>query len=150
LEEEATLASRKIDMTAFAQELRSRRRTLDLTQDEIARRIGTTTPYVGHLESGKRHPSEKIVVKLADALGMDRGQLFLLANPHAQAIISPPEEDSNRSAWEEFRKDKPLQRIHNISGEEMGLLSRVELMGRVRSPRDFLFILYTVRQALGR
>ncbi len=144
------MASRKPDMTAFAEAIRSRRRVLDLTQDEIARRIGTTTPYVGHLESGKRHPSERIVVKLADALGMDRGQLFLLANPQAHAIISPPDEDSNRSAWQDFRRDKQLQRIHNISGEEMVLLSRVELMGRVRSPRDFLFILYTVRQALGR
>jgi transcriptional regulator with XRE-family HTH domain len=144
------LASRKLDMTAFAQEIRARRRTLDLTQDEIARRIGTTTPYVGHLESGKRHPSEKIVIKLADALGIDRGELFLLANPQAQAIIKLPDDKPERSAWEEFRKDKHLQRIHNISAEEMNLLSRVDMMGQVRSSRDFLFILYTVRQALGR
>jgi hypothetical protein len=32
----------------------------------------------------------------------------------------------------------------------MALLSRVDMLGRVRSPRDFLFILNTIRQALGR
>jgi transcriptional regulator with XRE-family HTH domain len=143
------LASRKRDMTAFADCIRSRRRALELTQDDIASRVGTTTPYIGHLESGKRHPSEKIVIKLADALGIDRAELFLLANPQAQAIITPPADD-HRSPWEEFRKDRQLQRIHNISGEEMDLLLRIDMMGRVRSARDFLFILYTVRQALGR
>jgi transcriptional regulator with XRE-family HTH domain len=135
-------------VNAFAQHIRSRRRALDLTQEQIAHRIGTTTPYVGHLEAGKRHPSEKVVVKLADALGIDRAELFLLANPQAEAIITQPAEASHESAWEEFRKDKRLHRIHNITPEEMGLLSRVEMMGRVRSCRDFLFIINTIRQAL--
>jgi transcriptional regulator with XRE-family HTH domain len=144
------LASRKRDMTAFADCIRSRRRALDLTQDDIASRIGTTTPYIGHLESGKRHPSERIVIKLADALGIDRAELFLLANPQTQAIITRSDEHNHRSPWEEFRKDKQLQRLHGISAEEMDLLSRIDMMGRVRSARDFLFILYTVRQALGR
>ena len=69
------MAPRKSQVNAFAQHIRSRRRVLDLTQEEIARRIGTTTPYVGHLEAGKRHPSEKVVVKLADALGLDRAEV---------------------------------------------------------------------------
>jgi transcriptional regulator with XRE-family HTH domain len=143
------VAPRKKEGNPFAQFIRSRRRGLDLTQDEIARRIGTTTPYVGHLESGKRHPSEKVVVKLADALGVDRAELFLLANPQAEAILSKPAQ-SNESPWDEFRKDKRTQRIHNVTPEEMALLSRVDMMGRVRSSRDFLFILNTVRQAIGR
>ena len=32
----------------------------------------------------------------------------------------------------------------------MGILSRVAKMGEVRDPRDFIFILTTIRQALGR
>ena len=35
----------------FGQVIRERRRQLDLTQEEVARRIKTSTPYVGHLES---------------------------------------------------------------------------------------------------
>lgn len=144
------MASRKSPPNAFARHIRERRRVLDLTQEEVARRIGTTTPYVGHLEAGKRQPSEKVVVKLADALGLDRGELFLLANPQAEAIITQPPEPAHESAWEEFRKDKRLHRIHGITPEEMGLLSRVEMMGRVRSTRDFLFIINTIRQAMTR
>jgi transcriptional regulator with XRE-family HTH domain len=144
------VALKKSQINAFAERVRSRRRALDVTQEEIARRIGTTTPYVGHLEAGKRHPSEKVVVKLADALGIDRAELFLLANPQAGAIIAPPVQSSEDSPWEEFHKDKRLHRIHNISAPEMDLLSRVAMMGRVRSTRDFIFILNTLRQAFGR
>ncbi len=35
----------------FGQVIRERRRQLDLTQEEVARRIRTSTPYVGHLEA---------------------------------------------------------------------------------------------------
>ncbi len=74
---------------SFGQVLRDRRRQLDLTQEEVARRIKTSTPYIGHLESAKRHPSDKIVTRLAEVLGLDRRELFFLANPRAQALLSP-------------------------------------------------------------
>jgi transcriptional regulator with XRE-family HTH domain len=135
---------------AFGQRIRARRRALDLTQEEVARRMGTSTPYVGHLESAKRHPSEKIVVKLADILGIDRAELFLLANPQAEAIISESVKASDTSAWNEFRQDSRVHRLHNITSEEMSILSRLALMGKVRSSRDFLFVLNTIRQAIGR
>jgi len=144
------VAQRKNELSAFAQLIRSRRRALGLTQEAIAHRIGTTTPYVGHLESGKRHPSETVVVRLADALGVDRPELFLLANPRAEAIIAPRAQPAAQSAWEEFRKDKRLHRIYNISAAEMALLSQIEMLGRVRSARDYMFILNTIRHALGR
>jgi transcriptional regulator with XRE-family HTH domain len=134
----------------FGQVIRERRRQLDLTQEEVARRIKTSTPYVGHLESGKRHPSDKIVTRLAEVLGLDRRELFFLANPRAQALLSPEPETPANSAWEDFRKNDQLRRIHNITAEEMEMLGRVALMGDVRSPRDFLYILTTVRHAVGR
>ena len=72
---------------SFGQVLRDRRRQLDLTQEEVARRIKTSTPYIGHLESAKRHPSDKIVTRLAEVLGLDRRELFFLANPRAIAAF---------------------------------------------------------------
>jgi len=135
---------------SFGQVIRDRRRQLDLTQEEVARRIKTSTPYVGHLESGKRHPSDKIVSRLAEVLGLDRRELFFLANPRAEALLTAHEQAESNSAWEEFRTNEQLRRVHNISGEEMEMLSRVALMGEVRSQRDFLYILNTIRQALGR
>ncbi len=74
---------------SFGQVIRERRRQLDLTQEETARGIKTSTPYVGHLESNKRHPSNKTIARLAEVLGLDRRELFFLANPRALALLSP-------------------------------------------------------------
>ena len=134
----------------FGQVIRERRRQLDLTQEEVAHRIKTSTPYVGHLESGKRHPSDKILTRLAEVLGLDRRDLFFLANPRAQALLTPEAESAPDSAWEDFKKNEQLRRLHNISNDEMEMLSRVALLGDVRSPRDFIYILHTVRHAVGR
>ncbi len=134
----------------FGRVIRERRRQLDLTQEEVAHRIGTSTPYIGHLESGKRHPSDRVVTRLADVLGLERRDLFFLANPGARALIHPQPEPEESSAWEEFRKDDRSRRIHNITPEEMEMLSRVALMGEVRSSRDFIYILNTIRHALRR
>ena len=135
---------------SFGQVIRERRRQLDLTQEEVAHRIKTSTPYVGHLESGKRHPSDKILTRLAEVLGLGRRELFFLANPRAQALLSPDTESAPESAWDDFRNNEQLRRVHNIAGDEMEVLSRVALLGDVRSARDFIYILNTVRHAVGR
>jgi len=134
----------------FGQVIRERRRQLDLTQEEVARRIKTSTPYVGHLESGKRHPSDKIVTRLAEVLGLDRRELFFLANPRAQALLNPEPDTKASSTWEEFKKNEQMRRIHNVTTEEMDMLSQVALLGDIRAQRDFIYILQTVRHALGR
>jgi len=134
----------------FGSLIRERRRQLGLTQESIARRIGTSIPYVGHLEADKRHPSEKIVLKLARVLGLDAGELFLLANPTTKDLIAQQTEAPGRSAWEVFSTDTRLHKLYNITEPEMELLSELAMMGEVRSPRDFLFVLNTIRHALGR
>ncbi len=132
----------------FGRLIRDRRRQLNLTQEEVARRVRSSTPYVGHLESGKRHPSNKILARLADALGFDHRELFLLANPHARSMFDSVRGPENDSAWEEFRSDRQLHELHRISAREMQMLSQVALMGQVRSSRDFIYILNTIRQSL--
>jgi transcriptional regulator with XRE-family HTH domain len=133
----------------FGDLIRSKRREMDLTQVEVAARIGISTPYIGHLESGKRHPSDKTVTKFAEVLGIDNRELFFLANPHAEALISKPVAGAG-SSWERFQKDEKLRRIHNISNAEMEILSQVALMGDVQEPRDLIYILTTLRHAVGR
>jgi transcriptional regulator with XRE-family HTH domain len=132
----------------FGQVLRERRRQLDLTQEELARRIRASTPYIGHLESGKRHPSPKILVRLADVLALDRRELFLLANPGASRFLEPAAH--SRFSWEQFRRDDRLRRLYNITNPEMDLLSRVAGLGRIRAAEDLIHVLATVRYVLGR
>ena len=134
----------------FGHLIRERRRQLNLTQEEVARRIRTSTPYIGHLESHKRHPSDKVISRLADVLGLDRRELFFLANPRTQALLHSAGDTQVLSAWEQFKNDEQVRRLHNITFEEMEMLSRVALLGEVRSPRDFVLILNTVRHTVGR
>ena len=134
---------------SFGQVIRDRRRRFDLTQEQVARRIGTSTPYVGHLESGKRHPSDEILSRLADVLGLDRKELFFMANPKAKELFQNPKPSAeNSSAWDVFRHDEDLLHRINVTPKEMNMLSQVALMGEVRSTRDFIYILNTVRQSL--
>ena len=140
---------RKATQPTFGAVIRERRRRLDLTQEEVARRIKTSTPYIGHLESGKRHPSEKVIARLSEVLGLQSRELFFLANPHARDLLNTANSDGRRrSAWDEFRHDDRLRRAHNVSAEEMEVLARVAAMGEARAPRDFIYILNAIRLAL--
>jgi transcriptional regulator with XRE-family HTH domain len=140
----------RIKERTFGMVIRDRRRQLDLTQEEVARRIKTSTPYVGHLESGKRNPSDKILTRVAEELGLERRELFFLANPRAQALLTPEVPAEDDSAWDDFSKNDQLRRIHNVTNDEMEMLSRVALLGEVCSQRDFIYILNTVRHAVGK
>jgi transcriptional regulator with XRE-family HTH domain len=135
---------------SFGQVIRERRRQLDLTQQEVARRIKASTPYIGHLESGKRHPSDKVLGQLAEVLALDPRELFFLGNPIALEFVTPKDELTSQSALERFRKDARFRRLRNVSDEELDLLSRVALMGEIKSPRDFFYILNAIRYALSR
>src|SRR5277367_387470 len=129
---------------------------MDLTQAEVASRIKASTSYVGNLESGSRHPSNLIVTRLAKVLRLDKRELFFLANPHTEASrpVQPDGPEVYVSVWEQFRKDKQLRRIHNVSKVEMKMLSQAVVfgcaLGRVRSTRDLIFTLNMIRHAVGR
>ena len=138
-----------ITTRSFGQVIRERRRKLDLTQQELARRIEMSMPYVALLETGARHPSDKVVVKLAEALALDPRELFFLANPETKELVSKEQRSSEASAWDGFVKDENLRKVHDITDQEMQTLSQVAMMGEARSSRDFLFILNTIRQAFG-
>ncbi len=123
---------------------------LDLTREQLSRHVGISVQYVGMLESGRSHPSDKILARLAEVLRLDRRELFFLANPRAQALLRPEPKSNSTSSWEEFLDNERRHPTHNITNEEMKMLSEVPLFGEVRVARDFFYILNTVRQALGR
>ena len=134
----------------FGQFIRERRRRLNLTQEEVAGRLRISASHISHLEVGIRHPSRQIVAKLSDALRLNPRDLFLLANPRVDSCISETQKSDGTSTWYAFAEDMSVREIHNITDEEMKTLSLVAKMGEVQDPRDFVFILNAVRQALGR
>jgi len=134
----------------FCQTIRERRRQLDLTQEQVARRIQKSTYFIGDLEIGRRRPSDETVVRLAKVLGLDQRELYLLANARASKIFSPAPTKQASSAWEQFRNNHQLRLTHKVTRGEMNLLASVASLGEVRAPHEFIYVLYVVRQALGR
>ena len=132
----------------FGRLIRERRRLLNLTQEELARRIHVSMPFVGHLETGHRRPSERTVAKLGKVLGLDQRELFLLANPGTRDFLRALPEDATGSAWDQFKRNQQLHRAHRITLGEMSMLERAALLGDAETPEDFIFILNTVRRLL--
>lgn len=60
---------------------RIKRERLDagLTQRELADRIGVGVPHVSKVEAGRESPSDDLLVKIADVLEIDAGELLLAA-----------------------------------------------------------------------
>jgi predicted ATPase/class 3 adenylate cyclase/DNA-binding CsgD family transcriptional regulator len=54
--------------TSFGRWLRQRRRLLDLTQEELAQRVGCSVVTIRKFEADERRPSKQIATRLADAL----------------------------------------------------------------------------------
>jgi CubicO group peptidase (beta-lactamase class C family) len=86
--------------------------------------------------------------RIADVLGFDRRELFFVANPTTRAMLTPKPEPSDSSAWDEFRNDQKVHQLHQINTRELEMLSQVAMMGEIRSSRDFIYILNTIRQSL--
>ena len=135
-----------MEVRTFGEFSREQRRRLNLTQEQVARRIGVSTPYIGHLELSRRRPSYHTVRLLAAALGVDQGKLLLTANPEAAQFLRPQSADRTSSALEEFCQSYQT----DLDPQEMALLSEVASMGWVQSPNDFVYVLNSIRQILGR
>jgi transcriptional regulator with XRE-family HTH domain len=121
-----------------------------LAQREIALRAGTSVPYIGHLEAGKRHPSERVLLRLSNILELDPRDLYLIANPIAAGLVKPAKVLNGRSALWALQMDRNLQRIHNISADEIKFLSRVADLGEIKEVRDLIHIIQIVRYSFKR
>jgi transcriptional regulator with XRE-family HTH domain len=138
----------KIHYADFGQLIRIWRRRLNLTQKEVARGINISSSYWSHLECNDRRPSKEIVARISRLMG-SAPTLFYSANPEARELLREPHSQFT-SSWESFSKNTQLRKLHRVTPEEMELLSSVTLLGEVLSERDFIYILNSVRQALGR
>src|SRR5215210_3316916 len=76
--------------TSFGRWLRARRRALDLTQDDLARRVGCAVVTIQKLEADERRPSRQLAERLADGVQIaadDRAAIIMLAR--AEPYLDP-------------------------------------------------------------
>ena len=131
--------------------LKDRREFLRLTQRELAAKLGVKASHVAYLENGRRRPSLNLLRRLSDEMGLESETIFLLAHPEAKDLIASRDGVPTKKpdhAWRNFLKDKSLISRHQITPSEMRVLKQVNMLGRVTSPRQFVFILNSIRQAV--
>lgn len=85
-----------MDATKIGRAIRQAREDAGLTQDELAKRIGTHQPNVSMWEAGMRRPEIESIFAVAEALG-----LSVMCTPDAVRFLSaaevhlPPEGDDS-------------------------------------------------------
>lgn len=135
----------------LGQVLKQRRHDMELTQRELAAKIGVKPAHIAHLELDRRRPSLTLLGRIADVLKLERESLFALSHPEAKTFISArrkatPDRSKDR-VWRDFKSDRHTLADHGVTGAELKVLSHVNLLGKVTAPRNFLFILNSIREA---
>jgi transcriptional regulator with XRE-family HTH domain len=133
--------------------LKKRRESLGLTQRALALKLNVKPSHVAYLENDQRRPSLGLVSRLADVMGLEKEPLFLLAHPEASSLISrtrrePARRHDRDQVWRDFAGNKAWMMRHHIKPRELKVLSQVNLLGKITAPRNFLFILNAIRQAV--
>ena len=65
-----------MDYEALGKRIRTQRKLLDMTQEELAAAIDVSTSFIGHIERGTRKLSVETLVSLANALRISCDQLL--------------------------------------------------------------------------
>jgi transcriptional regulator with XRE-family HTH domain len=69
------------DLTEIlAVRVRQMRNARDWTQEELADRVGLSVRYIGQVERCKASPTVSVLGRLADALGVEAGELLRRAS----------------------------------------------------------------------
>ncbi|MBU0551301.1 helix-turn-helix domain-containing protein [Myxococcota bacterium] len=136
--------------TSFGQILYRRRKELGLTQSQLARMIGVQPNYIVYLEKGERHPSDRTVKKVAVALELDKGELFLAANPQVRDFLNVDEDNVIHHEYlpiglKALLEDDDLCNLFDITGEEIALLAKIRFDGRVTEAQQYLSLLLNIR-----
>ncbi len=59
-----------IDLSLMGKRVKARRKSIKLSQAELAEQCGVSTAYVGHIERGNRSPSVEMLLLLCKALSV--------------------------------------------------------------------------------
>lgn len=57
-----------MDYQAMGRRIRKRRRWMDMTQEQLAEKVGVCTSFVGHIERGSRKLSVETLLAICKAL----------------------------------------------------------------------------------
>ena len=65
------------EQSPFGQELRKLRKETRYTQTRLAKLARISTAYISQLETGNKKPTDRVITKLSDPLGISDNRLFI-------------------------------------------------------------------------
>jgi transcriptional regulator with XRE-family HTH domain len=136
----------------FGRLIEDRRHELGLTQEMVAKKVGVKANYIGYLERGMRHPSQKVVERLSGALKLDPQDLYLLANPRVRSLLGKGGKaaaPTGSSLWQKFLQDSVLQQKQGLSSNEQEALTHLGQADKIESMAGVLKIVKALRKGFG-
>jgi transcriptional regulator with XRE-family HTH domain len=135
----------------FGRVIEDRRHDLGLTQEMVAKKVGVKANYIGYLERGMRHPSQKVVERLSGALKLDPQELYLLANPRVRSLLGKGKAaaPAGPSPWQKFLGDASLQQKQGLSKREQEALVQLRQADKVESMTGVLKVISALRKGFG-
>lgn len=134
---------------SFGRVIEDRRHALGLTQEMVAKKVGVKANYIGYLERGMRHPSQKVVEKLSNALKLDPQELYLLANPRVRSLLSKGAKapsTGGTSLWEQFLCNPSLQQQQGLTSREQEAIAQLMVAGKATSMAGVLKAVKALRR----
>ncbi len=133
---------------SFGRVIEDRRHALGMTQEMVAKKVGVKANYIGYLERGMRHPSQKVVERLSGALKLDPQALYLLANPRVRALLNKakPVPSAASSVWQQFLHDAALQQQQGLSSKEQDALSQLSQAEKANSLIGVMKVIRALRK----
>ena len=64
------------------------------------------------------------------------------------AILESHQMNEPLSVWQKFTGAKGLLARYDVKPRELKVLANIQSLGKITAPRDFLFILNSIRQAI--
>lgn len=84
-----------MDYADLGKRVRKHRTAMHLTQEKLAKQIGVSTSFIGHVERGTRKASLETLVSLANALDVSLD--YLLAASLQNGVLGPMPEKLNQN-----------------------------------------------------
>ncbi len=111
--------------------------------------MGVKASHIAYIENGQRNPSLSLLRRLADTLHLDRRELLFSIHPDAKHLTEEriPAGKGKPDAWRQFSTNQALLRRHSVTPGELKVLRQVSALAPVSNPRNFLFILNSIRMA---
>jgi transcriptional regulator with XRE-family HTH domain len=142
------------EQESFGDILFRRRKELGLTQSQLASRIGVQPNYIVYLEKGERRPSDRTLRRVAEALGLDKGDLYLAANPQVREFLDVDEDNRvNRTELPEGLKalaeDQSTRAALTITDDEIERVACFRFHGRATTAGQYASLILTMRYVFG-